>query len=107
MIEVILQLCDGKYLPDVVAQMSSHGLTESDQHKDILFNILVGLSTWMQIVPELVRYLIEYFPEDPWCIRVKKLDIEVSRFEMCFHPSPIQVVSQESRISRYARPPVI
>ena len=112
MIEVTLRLSDSESDPDRVHNIRAIGFVEefsleAYEHKEALGLIMVSNPTWMLLVPEAARYLISHCPTDAWCIRVMRGDMEVRRFEMSFYPVPTRVVTEEHRVSRYARPPVI
>jgi hypothetical protein len=114
MIEVVVRLYDSDLEPDPdrVSMIRASGFVEEFSleaytHKEALGLIMVSNPTWMLLVPEAARYLISHCPTDAWCIRVMRGDMEVRRFEMSFYPVPTRVVTEEHRVSRYARPPVI
>jgi len=111
MIEVVLQLCD--HTPDRVGNIRASGFVEefgleAYEHKEALSRIMVNYLTWVLVVPEVSLYLISHFPSDAWCISVMRGDMEVRRVVMSFYdPAPDRVVTEEHRVSRYSRPPVI
>lgn len=106
MIKIIFQLSTEEHNPGWIVSTESSGFQRVGHHESSLGLILTKHPTWWEAVPVVISHLIRYCPMDSWCIRVKRLDLELRRFEMV-SPAPTQVEPQEPRISRYSRPPVI